>query len=97
MTLRDATGREVRTYAWDELRFSVSWKAYCFADARERDVWRDHTDDLELATVLDTLVDDLAGRGYDDTSISSPALGNQLIDEYVRFPSTQPEPVPSSG
>ena len=97
VTLRDATGREVRTYAWDELRFSVSWKAYCFADARERDVWRDHTDDLELATVLDTLVDDLAGRGYDDTSISSPALGNQLIDEYVRFPSTQPEPVPSSG
>src|SRR5262249_28595698 len=27
---------EVARYRWDELRFSVSWKAYCFADERER-------------------------------------------------------------
>jgi len=91
--LRDASGREVRVYRWEELRFSVSWKAYCFADVGERDAWRDHSDDLELATVLDALVADLTSRGYEDASISSPALGNQLVDEYVRFPSTEPEPV----
>ena len=31
-----------------ELRFSVSWKAYCFADEHERDTWREHRDDLTL-------------------------------------------------
>ena len=50
-------------YAWDELRYSVSWKAYCFVDEAERDAWRDHTDDLDLATVLDALVADLHRRG----------------------------------
>jgi hypothetical protein len=93
--LRDATGREERAYAWAELRFSISWKAYCFADAGERDAWRDHADDLELATVLGSLVADLRARGHDDASISSSTLGNQLIDEYVRFPSTVPEPASS--
>ncbi len=74
----------------------MSWKAYCFVDAAERASWRDHTDDLELATVLDTLVEDLTRRGYPDAGISSPTLGNQLIDEYVHFPSTAPEPASSS-
>ena len=36
-TLSDADGAHVATYDWDELRFSVSWKAYCFADEAERD------------------------------------------------------------
>ena len=34
-------GAEVTRYDWPELRFSVSWKAYCFADEHERDAWRD--------------------------------------------------------
>ena len=50
-------------YGWDELRFSVSWKAYCFADEAERDAWREHTDDLSLDAILDTLVADLRARG----------------------------------
>ena len=39
-SLRDGDAVVAR-YAWDELRFSVSWKAYCFADAAERDAWRE--------------------------------------------------------
>ena len=92
LALRDASGGEVRTYAWEELRFSVSWKAYCFVDERERTVWREHSEDLALPFVLETLVTDLARRGHDDVTISSPTLGNRLIDVYVRFPSTVPEP-----
>ena len=70
------TAATVRAYDWDELRFSVSWKAYCFVDAGERDAWRDHTDDLELATVLDTLVDDLTRRGVRRTRASpAPSWG----------------------
>jgi hypothetical protein len=93
--LRDAGGRHVRAYAWGELRYSVSWKAYCFVDARERDAWRDHTDDLDLAAVLDALVADLSRRGQRDLTAASPALGSRLIDEYVRFPAASRDGVSS--
>ncbi len=86
IVLRDASGRHVHAYTWNELRFSVSWKAYCFVDAGERDAWRDHTDDLELAFVLDALVADLRERDHAETSTAGPELGIHLIDEYVRFP-----------
>jgi hypothetical protein len=89
--LRDGSGRHVRAFRWDELRFSVSWKAYCFANLGDRAAWRDHTDDIELATVLELLVADLAARGQDDVTISSPELGIRLIDEYVRFPAPTDE------
>ncbi len=32
VVLADADGRQLRTYEWRELRYSVSWKAYCFTD-----------------------------------------------------------------
>ena len=63
VVLRDDAGRAVRSYEWDELRFSVSWKAYCFTDEDERATWREHRDDLDLTTVLDALVADLTRRG----------------------------------
>ena len=84
--LRDASDRHVRAFGWAELRFSVSWKAYCFANLGDRAAWRDHTDDVDPTTVLEALVADLKARGRDDVGISSPQLGMQLIDEYVTFP-----------
>jgi hypothetical protein len=86
VVLSDAAGTDVREYPWRDLRYSVSWKAYCFADDAERDAWRAHSADLELATVLDALVADLARRGHTGLTASSPRLGRVLIDEYVRFP-----------
>jgi hypothetical protein len=87
-TVHAADGTDVVTYPWDELRFSVSWKAYCFRDERERDAWRDHGDDLTLDAVLDRLVDDLVAR--DRVRAANVArdseLGLVLIDEYVKFP-----------
>ena len=77
----------VARYAWDELRFSVSWKAYCFTDAAERDAWRAHSADLELDRILDTLVADLRTRGRLTGDRPPPTdLALQLIDEYIRFP-----------
>ena len=74
-------------YAWDALRFSVSWKAYCFADDAERTAWRDHTDDLELEWILSRLVDDLRERGrVDDEPPPSKELALLIIDEYIKFP-----------
>jgi hypothetical protein len=89
--LRDSDGRAMRTYRWDELRYSVSWKAYCFVDVSERNAWRDHSDDLDLARVLEALVADLHGRGHDDLTTTSPDLGSRLIEEYVQFPTSTTE------
>jgi hypothetical protein len=87
-SLRDADGVELASYRWDELRFSVSWKAYCFVDEAERTGWRDHTDDLSYDRVVAMLLEDLHRRGR----ITSPTvdhtreLGLLMIDEYIRFP-----------
>jgi hypothetical protein len=82
-------GALVQQYAWDELRFSVSWKAYCFRDDAERDAWREHRDDLTIDAVLDRLVADLHARGRVSLDVPRDAdLGLALIDEYVKFPVT---------
>jgi hypothetical protein len=78
---------EIARYRWDELRFSVSWKAYCFRDAYERDTWREHRDDLTLDVILDRLIDDLRARDRVSGDVArDAALGQLLIDEYVAFP-----------
>ncbi len=74
-------------YRWDDMRFSISWKAYCFRDEGERDVWRNHSDDLNADSVLDTLCDDLRKR--ERIGAERPPnreLAETLVDEYVKFP-----------
>jgi hypothetical protein len=83
----DATGEERATYVWDDLRLSVSWKAYCFADDAERDAWRTGRDDLTEAFVLDRLVADLVERGVvEPDPVRDRELGLVLIDTYIRYP-----------
>ena len=84
--VRDGDER-VSEYRWAEMRFSVSWKAYCFRDEAERTLWREGADDLSIDEVLDTLEEDLRGRGR----LEGPRPANRdfamlLVDEYVRFP-----------
>jgi hypothetical protein len=82
-----ADGAVIARYPWDEIRFSISWKAYCFADESERRAWREHQDDLVLDRILDRLVEDLRTRGRLDGERPDPtSLALLLIDEYVRFP-----------
>jgi len=81
----------VASYAWDELRLSISWKAYCFADDAERQTWQQHSDDLALDTILDRLVDDLRARGRVRGDRPAPTdLALQIIDEYIKFPAPPP-------
>ena len=79
--------RELARFAWEELRFSVSWKAYCYADAAERRIAEAHADDLSLDRILETLCADLRRRGRlgSDTP-DDGALARLLIEEYIRFP-----------
>jgi hypothetical protein len=87
--------RIVASYRTDDLRYSVSWKAYCFGDVTEQARWESHDDDLSLDRILDGLVDDLCERGRLDKGAARPAdaeLGRLLIDEYVHFPAPAPAP-----
>jgi len=84
--------RVVGEYSWEDMRFSVSWKAYCFRDEAERESWRTHERDLSLDRVLDTLCNDLRQR--ERIGAERPAnreLAEILVDEYVRFPSPTPD------
>jgi hypothetical protein len=83
---------EVARCRWEEMRFSVSWKAYCFEDEAERRAWREHTDDLSLDFILDTLKDDLRARGRIEGEDPGEAkvLAEMLVDEYVKFPAPAP-------
>ena len=88
----DGTERVVAEYRWDDLRFSVSWKAYCFADEHEQQTWREHADDLTLDYVVNRLVEDLRTRGRIEGDVpNNPDLGLLIIDEYIKFP------VPAAG
>lgn len=81
--------RVLGTFGTDEIRYSVSWKAYCFADDAERAAWAGHADDLTLDSILARLVDDLCRRGRLDSpdhGLADADLGRLLIDEYIRFP-----------
>lgn len=84
--LRDGE-REVNRYAWEDIRFSVSWKAYCFCDEEQRERWFRHGDDLSMEFVVSRLLDDLKHRGVlaarpDEDRV----LVEAIIDTYTRFP-----------
>jgi len=87
--LRGSDGAVLAEYGWEELRLSVSWKSYCFADDAARERWRSHTDDLGLDQILETLRVDLGRRQSRDATRDAD-LGLALIDEYVRFPVVSP-------
>lgn len=95
-TVRTEDGAEViAEYGTDEIRYSISWKGYCFADEAERAAWFTHADDLSLELVLERLVADLVDRGVltsTEHGLSDAELGKLLIDTYVHFPEPAPEP-----
>jgi hypothetical protein len=79
--------REVARYDWKDLRFSISWKAYCFADEAERRAWSEHQDDLSIETVVARMLEDLRERGE---IAGAPPEGQELvdtlIDAYIHYP-----------
>ena len=78
-------------HAWDELRFSVSWKAYCFSDEQEQATWRTGADDLSLPVVVARLVEDLRERDLvGDEVPGDPDLAHLIIDTYILFPVSGP-------
>lgn len=87
-----ANGEVLARYAWDELRLSISWKAWCFADEEEARIDAAHEDDLDLPTILDTFVADLKARGRITSRPDDERLARLILDEYIRFPGEEARP-----
>ncbi len=80
-------GETLARHRWGEIRFSVSWKAYCFADAAEERAVHEHTDDVTRAQALATLVADLRAHGkLGEETLPDRELALRIIEEYIRFP-----------
>lgn len=91
-TVRGPEG-ELCRYRWQDLRFSISWKAYCFADEGERTRWRQHEADLTVEAVVERMLDDLRARGL--VGKERPPDGELvdiLIDAYIRYPESGAAP-----
>lgn len=74
-------------YAWPEIRYSISWKAYCFRDGPDRTTWEQGSDDLSLEQVLDTLEQELRTRGVLLGQRPGPdAFAMMMVQTFISFP-----------
>ena len=74
-------------YAWPDLRYSISWKAYCFEDESEEATWRERTDDLTVDFILDRLEAALRQRNVLNGSRPEPAeFAMMLVKNFVYYP-----------
>ena len=74
-------------YHWSEIRYSISWKAYCFASQEEEQLWRSGRDDLSVDFILDRLEASLREQGALKGERPEPtAFFTLLVSHFVRFP-----------
>jgi hypothetical protein len=80
-------GGVLARYGWDDLRFSISWKAYCFSDEAERRLAREHGDDLCREQVIETLRADLLRQGrIGSGAVPDGELALAIIEHYIVYP-----------
>ena len=86
-SLANLNGLEAARYSWSDLRYSISWKAYCFKDEAEKAMWSDKSDDLTLDRILDVLEAALRSRGVLTMQRPDPtSFAQMLVNEFIRFP-----------
>ncbi|MGI9288507.1 MAG: hypothetical protein ACR2P1_24190 [Pseudomonadales bacterium] len=76
-------------YSWPELRYSISWKAYCFASEEEESLWREGSNDLNVDFILDRIETDLRERRVLAGKRPEPTeFAMMMVQDFVRFPTT---------
>jgi len=78
-------GRELMRYRADEIRISISWKAEVFASSEAARVRREGTDNLDLETVVDILVDALETKGTPIARPTAPLHDVDFVDRLNRL------------
>lgn len=77
----------LETMSWADLRYSISWKAYCFRDDEEMRLWQDGSDDLGVDFILEKLETELRQRGILEGPKPEPTtFAMMLVKSFVRFP-----------
>lgn len=82
-------GKAVSGYedlTWSDLRMSVQWKAYCFANETARAAFKNHTDDLAPVDAWRLMVDVLVAAGKVDKTESYDVLAQVLCSHFIRVP-----------
>lgn len=75
-------------YLWQDLRYSISWKAYCFKDEREQLAWSEGNDDLSLDKILAVLEAELRERNVLSGSRPEPTeFAVMMVEHFIKFPS----------
>jgi hypothetical protein len=74
-------------YRWSDIRYSISWKAYCFADEDEAERWRSGRDNLELESILAIFEQELRRRGrLGDERPEPNEFAMLMVREFITFP-----------
>ena len=80
-------GHEPVRLGFDEVRVSLSWKAFVFEDEEEAEVYDRHLDDLDESTLIATMAEDCARRGVavpdGPDALSRPEFGEQIRNTYL--------------
>ena len=85
--LKNAAGDELVDYHWQALRYSISWKAYCFQSEQERALWASGADDLTVDQILGTLEDECRRLGVLEGERPEPtSFAQLLVGTFIGFP-----------
>ncbi|WP_419918856.1 hypothetical protein [Candidatus Poriferisocius sp.] len=80
-------GHEPVRHGFNDVRVSLSWKAFVFSDAAEARIHDSHRDDLDESTVVTLLAEDCARRGVivpDETdALHHPEFGSRVRSVYL--------------
>jgi hypothetical protein len=88
--------RTVASYPGTAIRTALSWSAEVFPDAESRRVADEHLDDLDLATVIDSFVADLAARGIAVQPATDPLRDIGFIATLARTYRVVPSQFPTT-
>jgi hypothetical protein len=74
-------------FNWSQLRYSISWKAYCFSDDEAEAKWRAGSEDLSVEQILEILDAELRRRGLLRGARPEPTeYALLLVSTFVQYP-----------
>ncbi|MFK8049942.1 MAG: hypothetical protein AB8B81_16055 [Halioglobus sp.] len=75
-------------YLWQHLRYSISWKAYCFKTEQEQLAWSEGSDDLSLDKILAILEAELRDQNVLKGPRPEPTdFAVMMVEHFIQFPS----------
>jgi len=81
------SGEPVAEYGWPQIRYSVSWKAYCFKGKADRAAWEKGSDDLSIEEIVNTLEQELRRRRVLEGARPDPDdLALMMVKTFIHFP-----------